>query len=267
MYFCILKSVFLPSNDFLNDNKNSIVSLFNIINNNVIDRKKIKSIIFFGFTFSNKNKNYIIDFINSLNLHNLNLIYIFHYLNYGKCYYLNFLSNSYYYVDTHYFFLDHDIILQNFDYLNSSIAFNHFNFVSFDQINDNRHQPDSFYSFFVLNNINYCIPSHNISIACGAFLIDNKFFFRLKELIVESIYGLEEYYIYLVAKKYNFKYCLCIDNKVSHPFCNKINFIKRKKFLLDTIAYNKNNNYNFDYNSLVKQDFDFWFLYSNYYNS
>lgn len=264
MSFCILKSVFLPSNDFLIDNKNSIESLFYIINNNTIKRNKIKNIIFFGFAFSNKNKNKIIDFINSCNINNLKIIYIFNDLNYGKCYYLKFLSNNYFYDDTHYFFLDHDIILQNFDYFNSSIAFKYFNFISFEQINDCRHQPNSYYSYFDLNNINYCIPSHNISIACGAFLIDNKFFFKLKELIVESIYGLEEYYIYLVAKKYNFKYCLCIDNKVSHPFSKKVKFIKRKKFLLDSLANNKNNNYGFDYDNLVKQDYNFWIYYSRY---
>lgn len=241
-----LKSLFVPTLEFIEANKNSIKSLFIVINS--LDRTKFKiSLRFEGWInktiLSLLSVNDIVTFIQKVNIHNDDVHYNFYDNNYGKCYTLknnaNIINHDYiFYADHDIIFSDsisaylNDIVVNNMTPFNSYYNEKQVLLVSFNQQLDIRHNYYIYSSHVVINNMPYHISDKtNKHIATGCFICIN--LNLCNDIQTDYIYGNEDIQIGGILDLINGLNIVPINVFIIHPFNNnkKYNLWKTNQIL------------------------------------
>lgn len=221
MKLLLLKTIFIPDENFIVTNINSIYSVINICNTL---NKYMITIRYEGYVIPSC---YII-FIYLLNKikyeRHINIKYVFHNKNVGKKY---ILQNSSYETNyDKYLYIDHDIIfILNIQYfltyclnmidciLNDKIikllSFNHLIDIRHNFINCKMH---------VINNVNVMYSDDNVNITSACFITDKLTWSLFSNINVDIIYGDEDIVIGNILNINNYANVIICDYYVIHPY-------------------------------------------------
>jgi len=241
-----VKSIFIPNNEYLKKNIMSLESMVNISDN--------YDYVFFGWINNKKDHDEVFYYIEQeFN----NYKFFIDKINYGKSYYLKKLSKLITGYD-YYTIVDHDIIFNDFDFFKNKIYQKiDFNFLVFNQKEDCRHTSVPFFNIINKDNIKYAIIDKISSVGIGCFICDNYFWNILVDLPVNSVYGLEEYFIEMLCQGKNIKSILLIDYYVYHPYDNNLEYKQWKHNICDELIKNITSNI---YNNSIESSSNFWNL-------
>lgn len=220
----IIKSIFCPNYLSYESTINSLIKLLFYIKLHEINAK----IILIGW-LNNFYDNFSIFLkLFSTNFQSFDIITFDH--NYGKCYMFNKLMDSINKNDFDIFiYFDHDIYIDLLNkniiniinsVINQKVSGKNIGLITFDQLEDNRHQLDIYENTVNVNNNIICWPDTIISLACGAFAIKTEIFFKLKKFPLISNYGTDD--TCLLTQLYDMGYVNIMLKNISvvHPFNN-----------------------------------------------
>lgn len=157
-------------------------------------------------------------------------------VNYGKYKIINYIHDN---ILDNFIYCDHDILLDlkkiNFKLLKN----NWIGYIAFQQVEDKRHQV--LQNNITINNYNLSYPEKGIkgSIANGSFFCFGGLLQKVGKLEEQSVYGLDDYYLYEKFININLQPVVLNDYVVTHPYSNDYDYVEWK---LNTV------------NSLIKKE-------------
>ena len=217
MNVLLIKSVFIPSIEYIDINIGSIIAFESYFNSKHKIKHKIKLI---GWMCANANDQFT-QFIKTKNIEFEQLD-----SNKGKAYILNKMTSDISDDIDIVMYADHDIspidnLLKSINLLKKNIGL-----VSFDQEPDNRHNP-SIYSSSAKINKEYFFGS-NSDVATGCFIMRSNDFKLLSSLDFNNIYGDEDIKIAKILDNHDL-ISVVSRYKVFHPFDIDTEYAKWKR--------------------------------------
>lgn len=277
--FLIVKSIFVPTDNYLKICVQSIINLFDYLYLSQIDKKDL-TIMIIGWCNNKKHKLYEEIFNKLLEKYDYKIIFVPWKLNFGKIKILNYTFD---YIRNHtidmycgMFYFDHDILfdlnLSSFitDVLkissNQKINDKTIGLFSYNQTHDCRHQT-TIYENTIYLNVNHndnekivgVYPDQNLisSIASGAFYITYDAIVELDELPLISVYTMDDYILIDKLNKKQYLSVVLRDYSVIHPYdiCDEDLSYKEWKYnmIINFINDNENNYY-----KTLENSINFW---------
>lgn len=244
----IVKSIFIPNNEYMNICFRSITNLLESIGNDT-------NIIITGWCKLKKYES-LVKKINDNIFKYKNVSYDIFFLNYGKYHLLNKLKE--YIKDNEYImYLDHDILVTTkiFDSLNNiSQLFTQkdMGILFFNQSGDSRHQITIYDNIVTEKDIKLANSSLIGDIGSGAFII-SKEIVKMIELKNYPLYGIDDIYLCRLCRKNNKLYYVLKEYYVEHPIINSnIKYEDwKKKMIIHAIKH-----YNYEANNFIINDYN-----------
>jgi len=208
MKLLIVKSLFIPTTDYLQTNINSIKT----INLHKYDTTLVLS----GWIKNNDDIIKIKELVEHIKQYMSNVILDIWNENKGKTYLLN---NMYKYNTCQkntLLYLDHDIYIKD-DIYDDIESLNDNNMISFTQYPDNRHNEMVYMNEITINNKKYNYPTDNLHMASGCFIVKTNIINLFKTLYSKYIYGEEDILIANLLTEHKYIHLLS-KNRVIHPY-------------------------------------------------
>ena len=227
MKILIVKSIFIPSTDYLKTNIDSIQSIISYIYKN----KYETTVVLSGWI---KNNDDIIK-IKKLFINN-NIILDIWSENKGKIYLLNNIC-KYNIEHNILLYLDHDIYIKDDIFNDIDSLLNDKIMISFTQYPDNRHNELVYLNEITINDKTYNYSTNNLHMASGCFIVKTDIIDLFKTLYSSYVYGEEDIVIANLLTKYNYTHLLS-QNQVIHPLEQNKEYDKWKEHMIFKIIGN-----------------------------
>ena len=227
MKILIIKSIFIPSTDYLKTNIDSIQSIITYI----YKQKCETTLVLSGWI---KNNDDIIK-IKELFIYN-NIILDIWFENRGK---IHLLNNICKYNNEHniLLYLDHDIYIKDDIFNDIDSLLNDKIMISFTQYPDNRHNELVYLNEITINNKTYNYSTNNLHMASGCFIVKTDIIDLFKTLYSSYVYGEEDILIANLLTKHNYIHLLS-QNQVIHPSEQNKEYDKWKEHMIFKIIGN-----------------------------
>lgn len=191
-------------------------------------------------------------------------------INYGKYKILNHvksIANNYDGI----FYSDHDISIDLdhyglnifrlfYDATTTMINDKKISFIALNQKYDVRHQFNIYQNKITINKTEFVYPNLGSfgAIADGCFYIDGMEFSKMQDLELNTVYGLDDYYLLKGLYELGSIGVVAKDIFVKHPISNNFEYIEWKKNKVLNLVKNLKNNKKFDYQIEIQQSNNFW---------